>query len=107
MQNHERVLVAYGSKHGSTAEIADRIGERLREAGHEVDVLPAGSVTDLDRYEAVVLGSAVYMPAGAVPPAGCSRSTAGNWPSGRSGCSAAAPSARSGRTPSGGRRRSW
>ena len=33
-----RVLVAYASRHGSTAEIAERIGERMRDAGHETAV---------------------------------------------------------------------
>jgi menaquinone-dependent protoporphyrinogen IX oxidase len=33
-------LIAYASKHGSTAEIAERIGATLRSAGHEADVLP-------------------------------------------------------------------
>jgi flavodoxin len=28
-------LIAYASKHGSTAEIAERIGATLRSAGHE------------------------------------------------------------------------
>lgn len=53
--------MAYGSKHGSTAEIAERIGEALRDSGHEVEVHPAGAVRDVERYEGVVLGSAVYM----------------------------------------------
>ncbi len=61
MQHSEYVLVAYGSKHGSTAEIAERIGERIREAGHDVDVQPAQTVRDLGPYDAVVLGSSVYM----------------------------------------------
>jgi menaquinone-dependent protoporphyrinogen oxidase len=56
-----RVLVAYASKHGATAEIADAIAERLREAGHEPDCLPAEQVEELGRYDAVVLGSGVYM----------------------------------------------
>jgi menaquinone-dependent protoporphyrinogen oxidase len=56
-----RVLVAYGSKQGSTAAIATAIADTLREAGLEVDCLPAGGVDDLGRYDAVVLGSAVYM----------------------------------------------
>lgn len=55
-----RVLVAYGSKHGSTAEIAERIGDALRDAGHHPEVTVAGRVRDLEPYEAVVLGSAVY-----------------------------------------------
>ncbi len=54
------VLVAYGSKHGATEEIAERIARSLRAAGHEPVVRTAGEVRDLDRYDAVVLGSAVY-----------------------------------------------
>jgi menaquinone-dependent protoporphyrinogen oxidase len=55
-----QVLVAYASKYGATAEIAERIGQVLREAGVSAEVLPAGRVLDLTRYRAVVLGSAVY-----------------------------------------------
>ncbi|MBN2346733.1 MAG: flavodoxin domain-containing protein [Candidatus Aminicenantes bacterium] len=56
----DKVLVAYGSKHGMTAEIAERIGKVLRQAGHEVDVRPAGKAGDPSAYRAVVLGSGVY-----------------------------------------------
>jgi len=56
-----QVLVAYGSKYGATAEIAEKIGQVLREAGLPTDVLPAGRVRDLTPYRAVVLGSAVYI----------------------------------------------
>jgi menaquinone-dependent protoporphyrinogen oxidase len=56
-----KVLVAYASKYGSTAEIAERIGQVLTKAGLSVDVLPADRVRQLDLYRAVVLGSAVYM----------------------------------------------
>jgi menaquinone-dependent protoporphyrinogen oxidase len=55
------VLVAYASKSGATAGIAERIGQVLREAGLPVEVLPAGEVRDLTPYGAVVLGSAAYM----------------------------------------------
>jgi menaquinone-dependent protoporphyrinogen oxidase len=55
-----RVLVAYGSKFGSTAEIAQAIGTTLRVAGLEVDAERACDVRSLERYGAVVLGSAVY-----------------------------------------------
>ena len=55
------ILVAHGSKHGSTAEIAEAIGERLRTRGHTVDVCPAGDVRDLAGYDAIVVGSGVYM----------------------------------------------
>jgi len=55
------VLVAYASKRGSTAEIAEAIADVLRQAGFEVDCKPAGEAQSLDSYDAVVLGSAVYM----------------------------------------------
>jgi menaquinone-dependent protoporphyrinogen oxidase len=54
------VLVAFATKHGSTAEIAEAIGAVLREAGHEVDVRAARDVQRLSGYGAVVLGSALY-----------------------------------------------
>jgi menaquinone-dependent protoporphyrinogen oxidase len=56
----KRVLVAYASKYGATAQIAERIGEVLRGAGLDADVQPADRVKDLSPYAAVVLGSAVY-----------------------------------------------
>lgn len=56
-----QILVAYATKYGATAEIAERIGAVLRQAGLPTDVLPVGRVGDLSPYKAVVLGSAVYM----------------------------------------------
>ena len=55
------VLVAYASKRGSTAEIAAAVADALREAGIEVDCVEAGEVESVSPYDAVVLGSAVYM----------------------------------------------
>ena len=60
MSDKDRVLVAYGTKHGATAEIAQAIGSTLRAAGLEVDTLSARRVRSLEPYRAVVLGSAVY-----------------------------------------------
>ena len=58
----ERVLVAYASKHGSTAEIAAAIAERLEAAGLDVKCREAEEARSaLPGYDAVVLGSAVYM----------------------------------------------
>jgi menaquinone-dependent protoporphyrinogen oxidase len=54
------VLVGYASAHGSTEEIARRIGARLEERGLAVDVLPATKIDHLSRYEGVVFGSAVH-----------------------------------------------
>lgn len=56
-----KVLVAYASKYGATAEIAEKIGEELRQAGLQVDVLPVKSIKDVKVYNAVILGSAVYI----------------------------------------------
>ena len=56
-----RVLIAFASKRGSTAEIADAVAKAIREAGHIVDCRPADGVKNLGPYDAVVLGSAVYM----------------------------------------------
>ena len=56
-----RVLVAYASKHGATAEIAEAVADQLRKTAHTVDCVPAADVAKLDAYDAVVAGSAVYM----------------------------------------------
>jgi menaquinone-dependent protoporphyrinogen oxidase len=55
------VLVAYASKRGSTEEIAHYIAEALRQAGLGADSVAASQVRDLDGYDAVILGSAVYV----------------------------------------------
>jgi len=57
----KQVLVAYATKYGATAEIAEKIGQVLRQAGLPTDVLPADRVGDLSAYKAVVVGSAVYI----------------------------------------------
>jgi menaquinone-dependent protoporphyrinogen oxidase len=58
---NEHILIAYASKYGATKEIAEKAGEVLRQAGLQVDVLPAKSIRDLGPYTAVILGSAVYV----------------------------------------------
>lgn len=54
------VLVTAASKHGATAELARAIGERLVDEGMQVTVMEPDDVIDVQRYDAVVLGSAVY-----------------------------------------------
>ena len=57
----KQVLIAYGTKYGATKEIAEKIGEVLTGEGLQADVRSAGNVGDLAPYQAVVLGSAVYI----------------------------------------------
>jgi menaquinone-dependent protoporphyrinogen oxidase len=60
-----KLLVAVSSKHGSTREIAESIAESIaetiRELGIEVDVADAERVESVGPYDAVVVGSALYM----------------------------------------------
>ncbi len=56
-----KVLVAYGSKYGATAGIAEKIGEVLKQDGLQVDVMRADKAGDINSYKAVVVGSAAYM----------------------------------------------
>jgi menaquinone-dependent protoporphyrinogen oxidase len=56
-----KVLVAYGSKHGATAEIAQAIADEIERHGVAADCLAADEVHDVEPYDGVVVGSAVYM----------------------------------------------
>ena len=56
-----KVLVAYASRHGSTAGIADRVAETLRTNGVEAASTSVGQVSDLGSFDAVVVGGAAYM----------------------------------------------
>jgi len=55
------VLVAVASRHGSTREIARAIQEELQRAGLYAEVRDAGEVSSIEGYDAVIIGSAVYM----------------------------------------------
>ena len=56
-----KVLVCVASKYGATAEIARAVADVLAERGCEVTVLPPQEVGAVEEFNAVVLGSAVYM----------------------------------------------
>lgn len=55
-----KVLVSAGSKHGSTLEIAQAIGDELARCGHEAKVVPPEDVEGLSGIGAAVIGSSVY-----------------------------------------------
>lgn len=55
-----KLLVAYGTKHGSTREVAEAIAERLREGEREVELRCAADVEDPTPYDGVVLRGALY-----------------------------------------------
>jgi menaquinone-dependent protoporphyrinogen oxidase len=55
-----RTLIAYASRAGSTAEVAETVGDVLRESGIEVDVRSVKDVTDVAGYDSAILGSAIW-----------------------------------------------
>jgi menaquinone-dependent protoporphyrinogen oxidase len=56
----KRVLVAFGSRRGGTAEIAAAVAETLRAQGLIVDCMRAAEVREVARYDAFVVGGALY-----------------------------------------------
>ena len=56
-----RLLIAYGSRCGSTGGVAEAIGQVLSMAGAAVDVRLVKDVTDLSPYKGVIVGSAIRM----------------------------------------------
>jgi menaquinone-dependent protoporphyrinogen oxidase len=56
-----RILVAYATMAGSTAEVAQVIGEEIAKGGLQIDVLPLADVKDLGLHDGVVLGGPMIM----------------------------------------------
>jgi menaquinone-dependent protoporphyrinogen oxidase len=56
----KRILVAFGSRRGSTAEIAASIAAALRDHGFAVDCARASEFRDIAVYDAVIVGGALY-----------------------------------------------
>jgi menaquinone-dependent protoporphyrinogen oxidase len=56
-----RILIAYATRNGSTAEIARIIGKELAAAGVAVDVAEIKTISALADYTAVVIGGPLYM----------------------------------------------
>ena len=57
MQN--KILIAYASAFGSTAQVAAELGSSFNARGLTVDVCPLGEEPALAEYQAIFLGSAV------------------------------------------------
>ena len=56
-----KVLVAVASKHGNTRGIGEAIGAALTDAGLEAEVRAPAAAADLDEFNAVIVGSGVYV----------------------------------------------
>ncbi len=56
-----KFLVSFATVHGSTQEVSEVIAATIREQGITVDLVPAGSVKMLKGYQAIILGTALYI----------------------------------------------
>lgn len=56
-----RILVAYATKHETTREIAEAIADTLRKEGLDAEAMHVGRVISVSDYDAVVIGSPIYM----------------------------------------------
>jgi menaquinone-dependent protoporphyrinogen oxidase len=57
----KKILVTYATMAGSTAEVAQVVGEEITKAGLQVDVLPLDQVKDLEGYAGVVVGAPMIL----------------------------------------------
>lgn len=56
-----QILVTYGTKYGSTEQVAEVVAEVLRDRGLGVDLKPAREVKSPEAYAAVVVGAPLYI----------------------------------------------
>jgi menaquinone-dependent protoporphyrinogen oxidase len=55
-----RTLIAYASRAGATADVAERIGDVLRYHALDVDVRSVKDVTSFEGYDCLIAGSAIW-----------------------------------------------
>jgi menaquinone-dependent protoporphyrinogen oxidase len=55
----DKILIAYASRTGTTAGVADRIGKTLTDLGVNVDVRRMQDIYDVSSYKSVIAGSAI------------------------------------------------
>ncbi|UCH89986.1 MAG: flavodoxin domain-containing protein [Thermoplasmata archaeon] len=58
-----KALVAYGTRYGSTTDIANKIGEILKKQGADVDIinLQKERIKDISHYDLIIIGSGIKM----------------------------------------------
>jgi menaquinone-dependent protoporphyrinogen oxidase len=57
----KKILVTYATMAGSTADVAQVVGEEISKHGAQVEVLPLGEVKDIEGYDGVVVGAPMIM----------------------------------------------
>src|SRR4030067_3023652 len=57
----KKILVSYATMAGSTAEVAQAVGEELTNRGFQVDVLPLSEVKSVSGYDGVVVGAPMIL----------------------------------------------
>jgi menaquinone-dependent protoporphyrinogen oxidase len=55
------ILIAYATRSGSTAEVAEAIATSLRDAGFVLDVMPVSQVDSLNGRTTLILGAPLYI----------------------------------------------
>jgi menaquinone-dependent protoporphyrinogen oxidase len=57
----KKILVTYATMAGSTAEVAQAVGEEIAKGGLQVEVLPLDQVKSLEGYDGAVVGGPMIM----------------------------------------------
>lgn len=58
-----RILIVYGTKYGSTTDVSNRLAEKLRDNGADVDVfdIKQSKPQEIHSYDRIVLGSSIFV----------------------------------------------